>query len=510
MFTSTYSVNNYLKNSALFRNAPNNKGDAVIAPPSQNNRVNMKLTFIGAGGVRTPLVVQSILNFQDKLPLDSVWLMDIDPERLELIKLACKPRLAKGMNFSIEWTTDARKAIQGADFIVTTFREGSLESRVIDEQVPLKYGVLGQETTGPGGFAMALRTVPVILRYVEMIKELAPDAWLLNFTNPAGILTETITRVAGFEHAVGICDNPSAMTREAAAFLSVSEDKLFPEYYGLNHLGWMQSIYLDGKNLVPDLIQTMKKTRQMPEHLPFDIGEIENLGTIPNEYVYFYYHPRKSVENLLKSGQSRAQQILPFNQEFYAGLKRIRDEEDDPEKVQEIYLHYLEQRNGTYMSLETGHKPEEALSAEVARKQTLDAQKAMDESAEGYSAVALNIIEGLIGDPKIMILNVPNRGAISGMADDDVVEVTCRVGNGVIQPFAVGSIPDADLGLIKSVKAYERLTIQAAVEDSYATALKALTLHPLVPGYDIAKAILDDYLEQHGDYFPQLKNDRNI
>jgi len=131
----------------------------------------MKLTFIGAGGVRTPLVIQSILSFQERLPIDTVCMMDIDPERLELIKLACKPRLAKGAKFKIEWTTDARKAIRGADFIVTTFREGSLESRVIDEQVPLKYGVLGQETTGPGGFAMALRTVPVILHYVELIKE---------------------------------------------------------------------------------------------------------------------------------------------------------------------------------------------------------------------------------------------------------------------------------------------------------------------------------------------------
>ena len=466
----------------------------------------MKITFIGAGGVRTPLVIQSILNFQDRLPIDTVCMMDIDPERLELIKLACKPRLAKGAKFAIEWTTDARKAIQGADFIVTTFREGSLESRVIDEQVPLKYGVLGQETTGPGGFAMALRTVPVILKYVELIKELAPDAWLLNFTNPAGILTETITRVAGFEHAVGICDNPSAMMRAAAAFLNVTTEKLFPEYYGLNHLGWMRSIFLNGKDLVPEMIRTMQKNGKAEEHLPFDVNELANLGTIPNEYVYFFYYPKKSVENLLKSGQSRALQILPFNQELYAGLRRIRDEEDAPEKVQEIYLRYLDQRGSTYMSLETGKDTKEL--AQPAAKPAADAKQVMDESAEGYSAVALNVIEGLIGQPKIMILNVPNRGAITGMAEDDVIETTCLVGNGVVRPFAMGSIPDADLGLMKSVKAYERLTIQAAVEDSYATALKALTLHPLVPGYSIAKSILDDYLAQHGDYFPKLLNDR--
>jgi 6-phospho-beta-glucosidase len=467
----------------------------------------MKLTFIGAGGVRTPLVIQSILNFQERLPIDTVCMMDIDPERLELIKLACKPRLAKGAKFEIEWTTDARQAIRGADFIVTTFREGSLESRVIDEQVPLKYGVLGQETTGPGGFAMALRTVPVILQYVELIKELAPDAWLLNFTNPAGILAETITRVAGFEHAVGICDNPSAMMRAAAAYIKTDPDKLFPEYYGLNHLGWMRAIYLDGKNIVPELLQAMQTSGKTVEHLPFDVNELAALGSIPNEYVYFYYYPRKSVDNLLKSGQSRALQILPFNQELYAGLRRIRDEEDDPEKVQEIYLHYLNQRESTYMTLETGHEAEEDKVVEKPRDQR-EARQAMDESAEGYSAVALNVIEGLLGKPKLMILNVPNRGAISGMAENDVIETTCLVSNGVVRPFAMGSIPDADLGLMKSVKAYEKLTIQAAVEDSYGLALEALTLHPLVPGYDIAKQILDDYLAQHGDYFPKLLNDR--
>jgi len=254
----------------------------------------MKLTFIGAGGVRTPLVVQSILNFQDQLPLDTVCLMDIDPERLELIKLACKPRLVKGTKFKLEWTTDARKAIKGADYIVTTFREGSIESRVIDEQVPLKYGVLGQETTGPGGFAMALRTIPVIIDYVNLIKELAPDAWLINFTNPAGIVTEAITKVAGFENAVGICDNPAGMLRGAAQILDVDPDLLFPDYYGINHLGWLCGLYLRGRNVIPDLLKGNAAVDEYLEHIHITRDEIAVRGCIPNEYNYFYYHPRKS------------------------------------------------------------------------------------------------------------------------------------------------------------------------------------------------------------------------
>jgi 6-phospho-beta-glucosidase len=338
-----------------------------------------------------------------------------------------------------------------------------------------------------------------------MIKKYAPDAWLLNFTNPAGILTETITRVGGFERAVGICDNPSGMLRAAAAFLKVGVDDLFPEYYGINHLGWMKSLYLNGRNMVPEIIQTLKNADAFLEHFPFDIHEVEALGSIPNEYNYFFYYPRKSVENLVASGQSRALQILPFNQELYTSLRKIRDEEEDPQKIQEVYMHYLAQRHGTYMTLETGQKTTvESLKADEPEGKG-NVKEAMDESAEGYSNVALNVIEALTIKPKVMILNVPNRGALPGMAEDDVVETTVMIGNGVVRPFAMGSLPDADLGLMKSVKAYERLTIDAAVKDSYTLALKALTLHPLVPGYDTAKNILDDYLTQHGDYFPKLR-----
>ena len=462
----------------------------------------MKLTFIGAGGVRTPLVIQSILNFQDQLPLDTVCMMDIDPERLDLIKLACKPRLVKKMRFKLEWTTDARKAIQDADYIVTTFREGSIASRVIDEQVPLKYGVLGQETTGPGGFAMALRTIPVILDYVDLIKELAPDAWLINFTNPAGIITEAITKIAGFDHAVGICDNPPNMMRGAAQILGVDTDRLFPDYYGINHLGWMRALYLDGKNVLPKIFSDNPQVDEYLEHIHASREEIATRGQLPNEYNYFYYHPRESVENLVKSGISRALQIQPFNEALYKSLAQIRDEEDDPAKIHAIYLHYLDQRNSTYMSLETGKNVEQEKMDDT---QVLDVEQAMDESAEGYSAVALTVIKALTDTPKLMILNVPNRGAIPGMDHGAVVETTCLVSNGVVRPFAAGTIPAENLALLKAVKAYEQLTIQAAVNNSYDLALKALTIHPLVPSFEIAQAILDDYLAQHGDYFPKLK-----
>jgi 6-phospho-beta-glucosidase len=425
--------------------------------------------------------------------------MDIDAERLDLMRLASKESLAKEAAFKAEWTTDPRRAIEGSDFIVTTIRAGSMESRVIDEQVPLKYAVLGQETTGPGGFAMALRTIPVILDYVQLIRELAPAAWLINFTNPAGMVTEAITRVAGFERAVGICDNPAAMLRVIAAHLGVQPGSLFPEYYGLNHLGWLRSVYLEGADQVPGIIQALKKENRSVHGLPFPVEFIEALGVIPNEYLYFYYYPRHSVENLLRAGQSRAQQILPFNQDLFNNLRRIRDEDASPLAVHDVYAQYLDRRHSTYMTLETGETARSRSQTDrgghlgEAERPT----QQISEAAEGYSAVALNVIEALTRNQKTLILNVPNRGALPGMAEDDVVEVTCFVGDGVIRPIAMGSLPDHALGLMKMVKAYERLTIQAAVERSYPLAVKALSLHPLIPSFEIAKAIVEDYLDQH-------------
>jgi 6-phospho-beta-glucosidase len=231
--------------------------------------------------------------------------------------------------------------------------------------------------------------------------------------------------------------------------------------------------------------------------LPFDAEFIHALGLIPSEYLFFYYYPRQSVDNLLRAGQSRAQQILPFNNELYASLRRIREEEADPSEGEAAYRRYLQQRGETYMTLETGDRAAEALD--------VGAPTQIASSAEGYSGVALDLIEGLSSSKgAVLILNVPNRGAVPGMAEDDVVEVTCFARNGVIRPFALGAVPDHALGLMKSVKAYERLTIQAAVERSRSQAVKALALHPLVPSFEVARQIVDDYVHEHGDYFPVL------
>lgn len=450
----------------------------------------MKLAVIGAGGVRTPLLLRGILRRQGRIKLDDLYLMDIDAEHLDLMRLVAQPMLREA-RFRTVWTTDAEEAIRGADYILTTFRVGGIRSRVIDERVPLKYHVLGQETTGPGGFAMALRTIPVMFDYVDLIKKLAPQAWLINFTNPSGIVTEAVINHADFERIVGICDNPSAMQRMAAAILKVPVDSLFLDYFGLNHLGWVRAIYHNGSNLLLEFVQRVKRLAKGIEGLPFDLDFIETLGMIPNEYLYFYYHADEAVENIIKAGESRGEQIQKLNDWLFKELERAK-KEDGEERVSGLYTEYLKKRGETYMTIETGLAPHGEI-AEMAIE-------------EGYEGVALGVVECLSGARRgVAILNVPNRGAINGMGERDVVEVTCYLHDSLIRPMAMGSIPDSALGLMKQVKEYERLTIEAAVSGSYQLALKALALHPLVPTYKVAKCILDDYIEAHGDLFPELK-----
>lgn len=460
----------------------------------------MKLTILGAAGVRTPLVLQSILARQHQLGLDELALMDVDGKRLGLMHALCNALVGSDdIIFKVTWTEDARSAIRGADYVIPTFRVGGMESRVIDEQVPLQYGVLGQETTGPGGFAMALRTIPVVLDYVQVVQEEAPGAWLLNFTNPAGIITEAIINVGKYERAIGICDNPPAIWRTAAAWLNLAPSDLLVEYFGLNHLGWVRAMYYHGQDQLPGLINFIEAQGEgrLPG-LPFEPGYIRMLGMIPNEYNYFYTNTRTVVDNLKHAGHSRAQQIMPFNVALYDRLDQLVQEEAPANEIEAAYLRYLGQRGETYMSLETGHK--HILPPKLQQK-----LNRMEASAEGYAGVALDVIEALCSSSGgLSILNVPNQGGIHGMQAEDVVEVTCRLGQGMVHPLVIGCIPGHALGLMKQVKEYERLTIQAAVERSYSLALKALTLHPLVPSLNVARSILNDYCQGHSKYFPRL------
>ncbi len=456
----------------------------------------MKIAILGAAGVRTPLIVKEMAGRQPGLGLTELALMDIDAERLELIGALTAPLEMEGrLGFKITRTTDAREALAGADYVITTFRVGGIQSRVIDERVPLGYGILGQETTGPGGFAMGMRTIPVLLHYIDWMRELCPQAWLVNFANPAGMNAEAALRAANWPRAVGICDAPSSMHQVAASLLRADPREVTLDYFGLNHLGWVRSVFYRSENLLPMFMSFIRQSGGLPE-VPFSMELLDSLGMIPNEYLYYYYYSRQAVRNILAAEKTRGEHIAAWNAALFAELKRCYDAED-PEAMLAAYQAYLEQRGQTYMAAETGHQPN--LSTPVSS--LIQANE-----GGGYAGVALDLIEALNGgEPKRMVLNIQNKGAIAGMDAGDVVEIPASVTKGSIQPLAVGSIPDHCLGLMKQVKVYERLTIAAALEGSYNQALQALTLHPLVADESLARAILDDYRRRHGEFFPELK-----
>ncbi len=459
----------------------------------------MKVTVIGAGGVRTPHIVRGFIARQDRLGLDELALLDIDGGRLDLMAALTAPlENAQPLRFKLTRTTDAEAALAGADFVITTFRVGDIAGRAIDERVALNHGVLGQETTGPGGFAMGMRTIPVLFKYLELMRQVCPQAWLINFANPAGMLAEAVINHGHWPRAVGICDAPAAMQRGAAFFLKARPDEVFLEYFGLNHLGWARGVWHHGRNRLPELLGLLAHVNGPIPGYPFEPGLITSLGMLPNEYLYYYYYRAEAVANLLAKGRSRGEQLVELNARLFADLRQARAAEDF-EAMQAIFDRYFRERGETYFVTETGGK--------IAHEQSEFSQAELEApSDEGYAGVALNVMEALAGQtPRTLILNVANGGAISGMREDDVVEVPCWVSDGLIRPLALGSVPDHALGLMKQVKAYERLTVEAALTGSYAAALAALALHPLVPSHGVARAILEAYIEQHAENFPKLE-----
>ena len=464
----------------------------------------MKIAILGAGGVRTPLIVGAMLRRRERLGLTELALMDVDAERLAIIgelaraeqdQPAVSGETDRAAGFTIDCTTDARAALTGADFVITTFRVGGIASRVVDERVPLRFGVLGQETTGPGGFAMAMRTIPVLLDYLATMRAVCPDAWLINFANPAGLLAEAAITAGGWTRTVGICDAPEGMRRVAAALFGIPSDALYLDYFGLNHLGWVRAAFHQGQDLLPRFIAMLRAAGTMPG-LPFDTEFISALGMIPNEYLFYYYHSREAVDNLLRQDQTRGEQIAAWNALLFEELRTLRAADNLP-GMRRAHQTYLEQRGESYMAAETGQTYDLA---------GLDPAIACALAGEGYAGIALDLIEGLTGRvPRQMIINVPNAGAIHGMGIGDVVEVPTFVGHGIVRPLAIGEVPRGPLGLMQEVKAYEQLTIAAATEGSYAKATQALALHPLVRDAAVARAILDGYREEHGALFPVLQ-----
>lgn len=451
----------------------------------------MKITVIGGAGVRTVIFINGLLKRYKALNIDKVVLYDIDQEKLEVIGKLCRHVIKRnGKDLKLETAENAIDAIKGADYIVTTLRVGGDHSRVVDETIALQNGVIGQETTGPGGFSMALRTIPVLMEYCELIKQYAPGAWIFNFTNPSGLVTQAL-KSAGYDRIIGICDAPSSTKFRMANNLKVEEKDLYVEFFGLNHLSWISSVKKEGQEILPELLQDDAFLKEVHEFSMFDPELLRSIGFLPNEYLYYFYHREKALENIIKSGATRGKTIEAVNIQMMQELKTM-DMEKDPEGALQTFLYYMAVRENSYMSIETGSdKKEEILRG------SLEVPDGM-----GYAGVMLDCIEGLQSDTgNYLVLSVENNGCMTGLEDKDVIEVTCKVSREGIKPVPIGEVPESCYLLIRMIKLYEKLTVKAINTKSRETAIQALTLHPLVNSYSLAKKLTDEYDAAYGGIF---------
>lgn len=431
----------------------------------------IKLAIIGGGSSYTPELVEGVLNRLDVLPVKQMHFVDIEAgfDKLEIIASLAKRMIKKaGADIDVIADFDRRAAIKDADFVMTQFRVGGLVARASDEKIPLKYDVIGQETTGPGGFAKALRTIPVILDICRDIEELSPDAWMLNFTNPAGLVTEAVNKYTKVK-SIGLCNVPVSMQMMIAEMMECQPKELQLEFAGLNHLVWVHKAWLKGQDITQQVLTkvgdganfSMKNIWEEP----WDPTFLNALGAIPCPYHRYFYQTDAMLAEEKQSAEqqgTRAEQVMQTEAELF----KLYQQPQLDHKPQQ-----LEERGGAY-----------------------------------YSDASLNLVDAIYNNRNSLhVVNVPNKGAIHHLDADAVIECTAVVGSWGAKPLAVGSLSPKISGLLQQVKAYEQLAIEAAVHGSYDDALMALSNNPLVPDIGRAKSILDEMLEHNAPYLPQFK-----
>jgi 6-phospho-beta-glucosidase len=434
----------------------------------------MKLTIVGGGGFRVPLVYGALLEKAERLGLDEIVLHDIDAHRLDRIGAVLDGLAAeRGERLPFRMTTDLDDAVEGAEYVFCAIRAGQLEGRVVDESVPLSLGVLGQETTGPGGICFALRTIPAMLALAGTMAERAPGAWMINFTNPAGMVTEAVQQVLG-ERAIGVCDSPSGLCRRVARALGRPRDELGFDYFGLNHLGWLKAVRDRSGDLLPGLLADDVRLAGFEEGRLFGGDWLRSLGMIPNEYLYFFYYASDTVDAIRELPESRGAFLLEQQRAFYAG---------DGHDALAAWRATKHDRERTYMA--------------EARSAAGDAGEHEIEAGAGYETEAMAVLEAMtLNTRAVLILNTANRSSLPVLDERAVVEVPAVVGRAGPQPLAVGAVPAHAGALVALMKEVERTTIEAALTRSRALAIRALALHPLVPSVTTARAIFDGYRER--------------
>lgn len=454
----------------------------------------MKLAVIGGGGVRSMFLSKSISMRAKELNIDRLVFMDNNEKKLNIYGKMAKcvaQRLCPELDFSL--TTDAVEAVKDADFVITTIREGGDQMRIRDERIALSYGLLGQETTGAAGLSFAMRSIYALCEYCELIKKYAkPSCKVFNFTNPAGVVSQTL-RDMGYDFTYGICDAPTSMLYSFARLYGASENDISGEVYGLNHLSYFKSITLKGKEITNELIENDEVYKKTDLRY-FEKSLLRDRGAILNEYLYYFYYREQAIENILKAEKTRGEQIAQINERMTEELSKV-DIENDFDEAFKIFEYWYGERENNYMASETGIKRANKWHFDIYQKDN-----------GGYAGVALKYIELYNSDKTgSMVLCTANNGAIEGLKDDDIVEITCDISKNGVVPHKIGKVDEQNLELIRRVKIYERLSSQAIREKSVDKAIQALTLHPLVNSYSLAKKLIKDYLELNKDYTKEWK-----
>ncbi|WP_330286554.1 6-phospho-beta-glucosidase [Streptomyces sp. NBC_00576] len=438
----------------------------------------MKLTILGGGGFRVPLVYGALLGDHAEGRVTHVVLHDLDAGRLSAVTRVLAEQAAGVPDApEVSATTDLDEALTGADFVFSAIRVGGLEGRANDEKVALDEGVLGQETVGAGGIAYGLRTVPVAEDIARRVARVAPDAWVINFTNPAGLVTEAMSRHLG-DRVIGICDSPVGLGRRIARVLGANPGEAWIDYVGLNHLGWVRGLRVNGRDELPRLLADPDLLGSFEEGKLFGTDWLQSLGAIPNEYLHYYYFNREAVRAYSQAEKTRGAFLRDQQAGFYDEMKR-------PDAAAlTAWDRTRAEREATYMA--------------EARETAGAGERDADDLSGGYEKVALALMRAIARDERTtLILNVRNRGTLSVLDTEAVIEVPCLVDAGGAHPVTVDPLPDHASGLVCSVKAVEREVLAAAESGSRSTAVKAFALHPLVDSVNVARRLVDGYTAVH-------------
>jgi 6-phospho-beta-glucosidase len=427
--------------------------------------------ILGGGGFRVPLICRELA--ASGLAAGEVVLYDVVPERLGVI---ADVLAASGL--PLRATTNLDEALRGTDIIFAALRVGGLGGRVADERSALDAGVIGQETVGAGGLSYAARAVPVVDAIARRVAELAPRAWVISMTNPAGIVTEVMAATLG-PRVIGVCDSPMGLVRRACAAAGVDPgtrlaqlpDGVEVDYLGLNHLGWLRGLRVNGTDRLPGLLADPDALERTEEGKLFGADLLQALGAIPNEYLYWYYARSEALRDVRAAGRTRAEHVQAEQQRFFAAAAA------DPGRAAALWAAANDERNRSYFAeLRSGERD------------------AADVEAGGYEAIAVGLAAALTGPtgstgPARLILNVRNGGAVPAMAPDAIIETVCRVDADGAVPLPVPPPSEHELGLMSTVKSCERAIAAAALTGSAADALRAFALHPLVGSLEAARTL---------------------